>query len=157
MKPRPYVLYWEEMNEVEEEREEDITIPNKMNIICHNCRDRVGYVKASELEVPMNGTMIHPHPGCESWPIPNKWDKPQDFVCPHANFDGGDKHLFIPLNNNNPEESSLLMLDNHKMFDIRSIVGNCPCGCGRLVPDGNKYADGIRCFNRLRQTEKRDG
>jgi len=150
---RPYVKYWDEMNEVEEEVVDD-AIPNEMNIICFNCRDRVGFVKANELEVPMNGSMIHPHKGCESWPLPNKFDPPQEFVCPHAFDEGGDKHLFIPLLNNNPEESSLLMLENHKLFDVKSIIGDCPCGCGRVVPKGNKFADGIRCYNRMRQTEK---
>jgi len=148
----PYQIYWDEMNEVEDEQ--DDTLPEKLDIICINCRDRVGYIVTAEIEAPLRGDMFHPHRGCENWPMPNKWMGPQELVCPHAAGEDGDKHLFIRLNNNEPDRSYLLMTSDHKLFDIRKIIGECPCGCGQLVSPGNKYADGLRCHNRMRQTEK---
>jgi len=154
-KAPPYQIYWEEMNEIVEEEVDD-TIPAKIDVICVQCRDRVGYVNTEELSLPLMGSMFHPHPGCEGWYMPGANETAQYFVCPHAAHEEGDQHLFLQADNNQPEESSLLMTSDHKMFDVRDIIGNCPCGCGRMVSPGNKYADGIRCFNRVRQMEKRD-
>jgi hypothetical protein len=153
---RPYEVYWDEINEVEEEEEVDDTMPVRLDIICFNCKDRVGYVLLNELEMPLRGDMIHHHLGCQDWYLPTKLERAQEFICPHAAHEEGDKHLFIPLENMKPEESSLLLTSEHKLFDVKSIIGDCPCGCGRLVPPGRKYADGLRCHNRIRQTEKED-
>jgi hypothetical protein len=42
----------------------------KVDIICTICRGRVGYVIPAECELPLDGSMIHPHLGCESWDLP---------------------------------------------------------------------------------------
>jgi hypothetical protein len=74
---------------------------------------------------------------------------PIDFICPHAA--GGDNHLFIPINENDPENSNRLAVAVGPLFDevlIEQSTGECPCGCGGRVKGKNKYADNLKCYRR---------
>jgi hypothetical protein len=74
----------------------------KVDIICSFCRERVGFVIPSECDLPLRGSMVHPHVGCESWPLPLPMHGPLEFVCPHA---VEDQHLFIDIVEGRHEES----------------------------------------------------
>lgn len=122
---------------------------SKKNIICYICRDRVGYINLDEAEIPLRGSMIHRHPGCEHWALPLDMHTPLEFICPHADPSiGGDSHLFLPIVGGKHDEACELMGEDHKMFYVGNYVGKCPCGCGDLVREGNKYADNLKCYRR---------
>jgi hypothetical protein len=117
----------------------------KKNIICYICRERVGYIDVDECQIPLRGSMIHRHPGCDHWPMPLENDSALKFVCPHAIED---HHLFVPFRESEHEEASQFMGEDHKLFRVGHFIGDCPCGCGEPVREGNKYADNLKCYRR---------
>lgn len=121
----------------------------KVDIICSHCKCRVGYIIPSECEVPLAGSMIHPHRGCEHWDLPGPHAGVLDFVCPHAaDPEFGDLHLFIDIIEGRHEEANVFLDGNHKPYRIGKVSGKCPCGCGGNVREGNKYADNLVCYRR---------
>jgi hypothetical protein len=134
----------EDFNHQMKQKSED-----KVNIICTKCKGRVGYIVPAECEIPLNGGMIHKHPGCENWDMPLHFETAKDFICPHAaDPETGDKHLFIEIREGHHEEADCFLTEEHKPYRIGVITGKCPCGCGGNVRLGNKYADNLRCYRR---------
>lgn len=163
MKAPAYVRFWDEMNEVplEEQLKEKAykeRISGKVptiNIICHRCRDRVGFIKTDEVDIPLTGSMFHPHPGCESWAMPPKNGGVLEFTCPHAAFEGGDQHLFLPIDKDNPQNSSRMLTEDFVFFEVEMVTTECPCGCGGKVRGSRKFADGLMCYNRMKARGER--
>ena len=123
--------------------------PEKVDIVCTICRGRVGYVVPADCELPLDGTMIHPHRGCESWDLPGPYDGVLDFICPHASDpENGDQHLFIDIVEGKHEEADTFLDGNHQPYRVAKVSGTCPCGCGGNLREGNKYADNLVCYRR---------
>lgn len=121
-----------------------------INIICANCKNRVGYITPRECDVPLRGSMIHRHPGTENWVLPLPNMGPLDFVCPHAVDEGGDWHLFIKVEEGKHEEADTFFTEEHKEFKIVDIVDFhlCLCGCEtKIWTEGKEYA-GLECWKR---------
>lgn len=135
----------EVLNKVDTKEE---SVPERVNIICCVCKDRVGYIVTGDTDVPLRGDMIHRHPGCEHWPMPLPHQGAKDFACPHGVVDGGDNHLFVDLGTGLGDELDWLLDDSHKPFQIVKSSGECPCGCGGRVRGKNKYANGLICYRR---------
>lgn len=127
---------------------------DKVDIICWFCKERVGYVIPDECEVPLTGDMIHPHRGCEHWPLPKSMHGPIEFICPHAQFDEGDHHLFIFFLEGDHDKADTFLGADHQLVKIFPSVGECPCGCGRGVKEGNKYANKLDCYRKHMATLK---
>ena len=128
------------------QKDADKTSPSEVNIICVQCRDRVGKIVPRFTDLPLRGSMILPHVGTESWPLPMPADGPRDFVCPHAQEEGGDMHLFLNVIEANPDLSDHFLTDQNEFYQIKKSSGECPCGCGGRVRGSNKYSDGLNCY-----------
>jgi hypothetical protein len=141
------------------QKEEDRT--DKINIICVHCKDRVGYIVPRYTDLPLRGSMINKHLGTEHWPNPLPHQGPRDFVCPHAQEEGGDYHLFINVVEGRPDDSDWFMDDKNKPYQITKSSGECPCGCGGRVRGTNKYSDGLNCYKvhvaQLKEETDNDG
>ncbi len=123
--------------------------PDKVDIICTICRGRIGYVIPALCELPLNGTMIYPHQGCESWDLPGPFAGALDFICPHASDpETGDQHLFIDIVEGSHEKANTFLDSNHQPYRVAKISGKCPCDCGGNVREGNKYTDSLTCYRR---------
>jgi hypothetical protein len=122
--------------------------PDRLDIVCTICKGRVGYIVPAECKVPLLGSMVHPHRGCENWQLPLAMHGPLDFICPHAADPEGDQHLFIDIVEGHQEEADTFLSDEHKPYRIQAISGKCPCGCGGDVREGNTYTDNLRCYRR---------
>ena len=123
----------------------------KCEIRCCKCYEFVAVVDLEELELPMRGSMLMPRVGCEHWPLPTPGATPRDFVCPHAV--GGDLHLFHPGDGPDWDACDTLMLHDYTLLKVEKPKeidpkDLCPCGCGRPVGNGNKYADRLSCYRR---------
>lgn len=138
------------LREIEEfNHEKEAVSEEKIGIICFNCKGPVGYIIPMECDIPLNGSMIHKNRGCEHWDMPNAFEGPLDFVCPHAaDPELGDKHLFIEVKEGHHEQANWFLTTENKPYRIGKFSGKCPCGCGGNVRDGNKYADNLRCYRR---------
>lgn len=137
----------EEITEVGEEKlrqQEERT--DRIGIICTKCKGRVGYIIPAKTDLPLRGSMIHPHLGCEGWPLPKPFHTPKDFVCPHAV--DGDGHLFVNVIEGQDDLTNFFLDENHRPFQITKSSGLCPCGCGDPVRGGNQYAHGLECYRR---------
>lgn len=124
------------------QKEEDRT--DKVNVICVQCRDRVGFIIPRFTDLPLRGSMIHKHPGTEAWPNPMPHHGPRDFICPHAM--DGDMHLFVNVIEGRPDDTDCFLDDKNKPYQITKSSGECPCGCGGRVRGTNKYSDGLNCY-----------
>jgi hypothetical protein len=138
------------LKEIEAFNEEQMTeSPDRVDIVCTTCKGKVGYIIPAECEVPLVGTMIHPHLGCENWDLPGPHAGALDFICPHAATPpDGDQHLFIDIIEGHHEETDTFLTDEHKPYRIQGVSGKCPCGCGGDVRGDNKYTDNLRCYRR---------
>jgi hypothetical protein len=125
-------------------QQEDRT--DKIGILCVLCKDRVGYFIPRYTDLPLRGSMIHPHVGTEHWPLPKDGQGPRDFICPHAHE--GDMHSFVKVNEGSPDETDWFLTDKHEPFQITKSSGECPCGCGGRVRGTNKYSDGLNCYKK---------
>ena len=119
---------------------------DKVNIICVHCRDRVGYIVPRYTDLPLRGSMINRYPGTENWPLPLPAHGPRDFVCPHAQDEGGDMHLFVYVIEGSPDDTDGFLDYTNKIYLITKSSGECPCGCGGRVRGRNKYSDGLNCY-----------
>ena len=143
---------WYEMLESFKEESKQPTLADvqheDVNIICHLCKNRIGYISPRECDVPLRGDMIHHHPGCENWPLPRPGQGPLDFVCPHAIET--DMHLFIPVEEGKHEEADTFITEDHKEFKIVDIVTFhlCLCGCGEKIWTEDKEYAGLECWKR---------
>jgi hypothetical protein len=123
--------------------------PDRVDIVCTICKGRVGYIVPADCTVPLVGSMIHPHFGCDDWQMPLPMHGALDFVCPHAaDPEFGDQHLFIDIVEGHHEEADTFLSDEHKPYRIQGVSGKCPCGCGGGIREGNTYADNLRCYRR---------
>jgi len=139
----------EEITDVGEERlREKEESTDQVNIICFQCRDRVGFIIPARTDLPLRGYMINPHPGCENWPLPLDDATPLEFVCPHAQEEGLDQHLFVPLVEGRADLTNSFMDENHEFHIITKAAGECPCGCGGVVRGTRKYAKGLECYRK---------
>lgn len=125
-------------------KEEDRT--DHVNIVCVQCKDRIGYIIPRFTDLPLRGSMINHHVGTEAWPLPKPQDGPRDFICPHA-YDG-DMHLFVNIIEGRPDDTDWFLDDSHKPYQITKSSGECPCGCGGRVRGKNKYSDGLNCYKK---------
>ena len=119
-----------------------------VDIICTKCRNRVGFIKPLECRLPLRGSMIHRHLGCEAWHMPLPSHGPLDFICPHA-WDG-DMHLFIDVIEGQHEKASSFLTEDGTTFDVLDIVepSYCLCGCGRkILVEGKEYS-GLECWKK---------
>lgn len=133
-------------NKIDEREKSEEPVPKKLDVICYVCRGRVGFIYPEDTDVPLRGDMFHRYFGCEHWPLPGPHHGPKDFLCPHG--EGGDNHLFVPLNENHPDNTDEIMLMDHTMYKVEKSSGECPCGCGGRVRGKNKYADALNCYRR---------
>jgi len=130
-------------------RSKETESPDRVDIVCTICRGRVGYVIPQECEVPLRGNMVHHHLGCEHWQMPLAMHGPLDFICPHASHPEGDQHLFIDIVEGSHEEANTFLDSNHQPYRVADVLpGECPCGCGGKVREGNKYTDNLKCYRR---------
>jgi len=137
------------LKEIEAFNEKQVTeSPDRVDIVCTICRGRIGYIIPVECKVPLRGSMVHPHFGCENWQLPLAMHGPLDFICPHAADPEGDQHLFIDIIEGHHEEADTFLSDEHKPYRIEAVSGKCPCGCGGDVRVGNTYTDNLRCYRR---------
>ncbi len=141
------------VDDIENFQQEEVekTLPSTpVNIICVTCRGRVGYIVPSECTMPLRGSMIHPHKGCESWPLPLPAHGPLDFICPHAQSEGYDQHLFINVTEGQHERAESFMDEGHQPYNIVEVLETrfCLCGCGRKVRGENKEYTGLDCWKR---------
>ena len=122
--------------------------PDHVDIVCCFCKGRVGYIVPSECDIPLHGGMIHPHLGCESWNLPGPYNGVLEFVCPHASDPEGDQHVFIEYVEGKHEVADTFLDGNHQPYRVGKVSGKCPCGCGGMVRDGNRYAENLPCYRR---------
>jgi hypothetical protein len=126
------------------QKEEDRT--DEISIICVQCKDRVGYIVPRFTDLPLRGSMINKHTGTEHWPNPMPHAGPRDFVCPHAQDEDGDYHLFAHVVEGTPDDTDWLLTDKNEPYQITKSSGECPCGCSGRVRGRNKYSDGLNCY-----------
>jgi hypothetical protein len=126
------------------QQKEDRT--DEINIICIHCKDRVGYIVPRFTDLPLRGHMIEKHVGTENWPNPMPFAGPRDFICPHAQDEGGDMHLFVNISEGRPDDTDAFLTDRNELYQITKSSGECPCGCGGRVRGRNKYSDGLNCY-----------
>lgn len=125
------------------------TLPGEpVNVVCSKCKMRVGYVIPKECSVPLRGSMIHPHRGCESWSLPSPHFGPLDFICPHAYGEEGDNHLFINIIESRHEEADTFIEESGKEFKVVEIPDQrlCLCGCGEVIIVPDKEYAGLECW-----------
>jgi hypothetical protein len=118
--------------------------PTEYNIICVQCKERVGKFILKFSDLPLRGSMIQPHVGTESWPLPLPHEGPRDFICPHAM--DGDMHLFVNVTEGRPDDTDHFLTDRNGFHQVVKSSGVCPCGCGGSVKGKNKYSDGLNCY-----------
>jgi hypothetical protein len=144
-------LNYDNIEEQDEDYEETVKrwkedSPQEYNIICVQCKDRVGKFVPRFTDLPLRGSMIQRHVGTEAWPLPLPHHGPRDFVCPHAQFEGGDMHLFVNVVEGRPDDTDSFLTDKNEPYQITKSSGECPCGCGGRVRGKNKYSDGLNCY-----------
>lgn len=142
MKVPAYQLYWQEIEEASNEEVVQELQADTVDVICVICRNRVGWVKVEDLDLPLRGSMFNKYPGCENWPLPLPDAGPKDFICPHASEDFF--HLFINYREKDEENINKLLQPNGKFYE----VNGCPCGCGGVVRKKRKFA-AVECYHRL--------
>jgi hypothetical protein len=142
------------LSDVENFQQEEVekTLPSTpVDILCVHCKDRVGYIIPSECRLPLTGAMIHPHRGCEGWPLPAPGQGPLEFICPHALDEGGDLHLFINITEGQHEKAnSFFSAKDYKPFNVVEVLETrfCLCGCGEKVRGEKKNYTGLECWKR---------
>jgi hypothetical protein len=122
--------------------------PNEINIICVICKDRVGYFIPRYTDIPLRGRMIHRHVGTETWPMPGPDDGPKYFFCPHGLGPEGDGHMFVTVDERDPDSCNTFLTDKNEPYQITKGRGACPCGCGGVLRGKNKYAQGLVCYKK---------
>jgi len=127
------------------------TLPSEpVNIVCSKCRMKVGYIIPKECKVPLRGSMIHPHRGCENWPLPSPNFGPLNFICPHAFGEENDNHLFINIIESKDEEADTFIEESGNEFRVVEIPDKrlCMCGCGEVITIPDKEYAGMECWKR---------
>jgi len=139
------------LKDVENFLQEEIekTLPSTpVNIMCSMCRSRVGYIIPNECRLPLRGSMIHHHRGCEGWPLPLENHGPLDFICPHSV--GDDQHLFIDIIEGHHDSSDTFLGEDNRPYNVVEILETrlCLCGCGVKVRGDDKEYTGLECWKR---------
>lgn len=122
---------------------------DKRVIRCRKCYEMTYLVDMRETS-PIRGRAFSNRIGCGSWTLPGKNDKGRDILCPHGMQT--DLHLMLYVDEDG--ESDTVMLENYQLVELRSRY--CDCGCGKEVKKGKNFAEGLKCYNRMRQQQAKE-